>query len=345
MNVTVTECRREDTALIEDWALIRAETDAEIAPEDPPIPTQELAAEFLIPRERARYLAWVAHVDGEPAGEVVLYLEDGEENTHLATVEWCSVRPRFRRLGVARALIRTALERATSENRTQAHLWYSPQLPGEAEAWFTRLGLTRGTVERCSRLGIASLDRDLMRRWVNDAATTAAGYRMVQFVNRCPEEYLSAYLDATDAMLDAPVDDLDYTIERTTAEELRQREQRWQAQNRVVVTSLVIAPDGSGAGFSELFVNGFRPQIGQQGDTGVAREHRGKRIGRWVKGANILLALEQHPELAVVETYNAESNPWMLDINVAMGFAPHISYVAHQGDVAVALNGLAAVPA
>lgn len=34
-----------------------------------------------------------------------------------------------------------------------------------------------------------------------------------------------------------------------------------------------------------------------------------------------------------METYNAESNPCMRDINVAMGFRPHVGYQALQGDV------------
>ena len=49
---------------------------------------------------------------------------------------------------------------------------------------------------------------------------------------------------------------------------------------------------------------------------------------------NLRLALDTEPRVRVVETYNAESNPWMLDINVAMGFRPHIGYQAFQGDIA-----------
>ena len=40
------------------------------------------------------------------------------------------------------------------------------------------------------------------------------------------------------------------------------------------------------------------------------------------------------PTLRSVYTYNAASNRWMLDINVAMGFRPYRTFVVHQGATA-----------
>ena len=42
----------------------------------------------------------------------------------------------------------------------------------------------------------------------------------------------------------------------------------------------------------------------------------------------------------MIETWNAQSNPWMLDINVAMGFRPHAMWRGYQGDLAAAREAL-----
>jgi hypothetical protein len=87
-------------------------------------------------------------------------------------------------------------------------------------------------------------------------------------------------------------------------------------------------------------VSRLRPEIAQQADTGVVGVHRGHRLGRWLKAETLRLALAREPRIAVVETYNAEENPYMLAINVDMGFRPHHVYGCYQGSVA---GGLAAL--
>ena len=58
-------------------------------------------------------------------------------------------------------------------------------------------------------------------------------------------------------------------------------------------------------------------------------------VGRevWLKAENLRWAQELAPGFEVIETWNAQSNPWMLDINVAMGFRPHVIWRGFQGDL------------
>ena len=84
----------------------------------------------------------------------------------------------------------------------------------------------------------------------------------------------------------------------------------------------------------------LRPSLGRQGDTGVVAAHRGHGLGRWLKAENLRRALDHQPGIEVVETYNAESNPHMLAINVDMGFRPHRTYGMWQGPVADAAEAL-----
>jgi mycothiol synthase len=84
----------------------------------------------------------------------------------------------------------------------------------------------------------------------------------------------------------------------------------------------------------------LRPSVGRQGDTGVVEAHRGHGLGRWLKAENLRRALAHQPGIDVIETYNAESNPYMLAINVDMGFRPHRTYGTWQGPVAAAAEVL-----
>ena len=159
------------------------------------------------------------------------------------------------------------------------------------------------------------------------------GYRLVGWVGMCPDEWAEPLADALAAMVDAPLDDLDWDPQPLTPEQVRDRLRSFDREGFDVVTTLALAPDGAAAGVSELMASRLRPSVGRQGDTGVVAAHRGHGLGRWLKAENLRRALDHQPGIEVVETYNAESNPHMLAINVDMGFRapPHLRHVAGLG--------------
>ncbi|MGC5222498.1 hypothetical protein ACPW96_07830 [Micromonospora sp. DT81.3] len=77
-----------------------------------------------------------------------------------------------------------------------------------------------------------------------------------------------------------------------------------------------------------LTVDTSTPALTHRNDTPVLREHRGHRLGLLVKCETLLRWLEVVPGAERIETFNAEENRPMLDINEAMGFAP----VLHAGE-------------
>lgn len=342
--IEVHELRADRPDLLEALATVREETDREVNPDDPPAPVAELAGELFYRSAVVERRGWLATLDGEPAGELTVSSDRSPENRHLFDVEWLATRPGMRRQGVADALLRTALTWAAGDGRTSFVLWV-PTIPdGAGAAYAERCGLAVAQVERCSRLRIADLDHALVEGWCAEGRARTDGYRLVQFVGPAPDEHLEAVAAAHQAMEDMPTDDLDWTIPTMTPEKLRSRDEAWAEAGWVYVSTLALAPDGSAAGLSELGIMTHRPQIAAQGDTGVRAEHRGRGLGRWLKAENLLQALTFEPRIEVVQTYNAETNPWMLDINVAMGFRPHVGYEAFQGQVADArrvLDGVA----
>jgi mycothiol synthase len=106
-----------------------------------------------------------------------------------------------------------------------------------------------------------------------------------------------------------------------TAEQIRQREEMSiRRGHRLWAVCARHDPSGELVGFTEIFLNAHRPWLAEQDNTGVDPIHRDKGLGRWIKAVNARRLLDQHPEVRIVETWNADVNAPMLAINDAMGF-------------------------
>jgi GNAT superfamily N-acetyltransferase len=160
---------------------------------------------------------------------------------------------------------------------------------------------------------------------VLDAEVTGADladYRLVTWWDRCPDEHLEDRALLRQRMsTDAPQGDM--VLEEEVWDGARVRESEQVAADRgatVVETCALHVPSGRLAAFTVLEMPADRRQAFQE-DTLVLREHRGHRLGMWVKAAN-LRAMASRFEVRRVVTYNAVENAPMLRVNRAMGFRP-----------------------
>ncbi|HEX4902063.1 MAG TPA: GNAT family N-acetyltransferase [Acidimicrobiales bacterium] len=320
--------------LLDVLVAVRAVTDQELNPGDPPPSAAELAGDLFAGWTRERRQAWVATLDGDPVGELTFRIDDAEENRHRVDAEWLAVVPRARRRGVADALLRAGLDVAGAEGRTSVTFGVPATLDGAGVAYAARLGATKRMEERCSRLRVCDIPWDVVHRWRDEGRTRTDGYRLVQWIGRVPDEHLDLMVAVQRAMEDMPTDELDWSIPTMGEDDVRSFDEAAEARGLVPIATAAVSPTGEPAAFSVLFASRHRPVLGWQGDTGVLAEHRGHGLGRWLKAENLEHALGTEPRIEVVETYNAESNPWMLEINVAMGFRPHVGYEAWQAEVA-----------
>jgi GNAT superfamily N-acetyltransferase len=315
---------------------------ADIAARDPgdPLPGhREVAGQlFGLPADRKR-LVYGARLGGEPAGMAcATAMSEAGDELQLAEVDVLVI-PSQRRKGVATALIAEVVPALVELGQTSilaypcADLWSE-----EGFALCEKYGLVRRQDERCSRARVADIDDNLMTSWIAEAATKAAGYRLEQWEGPCPEHLLPQWCAALAGMEDIPLDDIEYNPFTRSVDQQREAELALAARGFVSYCTMAVSATGEAAGMSELQLHPERPQIAHQSDTAVLRAHRGHGLGKWMKAANYRFARAAQPELDVIETENAQSNPWMLDINIAMGFRPHHVYVAHQAPIATALR-------
>ncbi len=345
MVIEVREVTADRRDTIDALTAVRAVTEAELNPGDPNPPAAEVMGELLDRSIRGYHRGFVALVDGEPAGEMDVEFELSDDNRHIGSLNWLATLPAHRGRGVAGALLRTGLEVLADDHRTSL-LAFVPRpashagMSKVAAAWAESLGLAFCLEERASRLRISDLDVDAVAAWSLEGSGRTDGYRIVQFHGAVPDEHMAALVDAQAAMADAPIDDMEWTPPIEDEAYIRSTDEARRRRGLTTYRTLAYAPDGSGAAISELHVNEHRRTLAWQGDTGVGRPHRGHGLGRWIKAENLRFVLEHRPEIEVIETHNAESNPWMLDINVAMGFRPHLNWLAYQGDLVTARERL-----
>src|SRR5581483_4785116 len=146
------------------------------------------------------------------------------------------------------------------------------------------------------------------------------GFRLVTWLGRVPDEHLDAYVRARGAMDDAPAPD-EFDFPSATAEKVRASEESLRQRAREMRLTVAMADDGEVAAFTELRVS-RGSTLGFTDDTGTVAAHRGKGLARAVKVESLRRLRDDHPEVEVVSTSNAEETAAMRHLNESVGFRP-----------------------
>jgi GNAT superfamily N-acetyltransferase len=148
------------------------------------------------------------------------------------------------------------------------------------------------------------------------------GFRLVTWFGRVPEEHLAAYVVARAAMDDAPAPEgMDYPT--WTAEKVRAVEESLARREREMRLTVAVADDGRIGAFTDLRVSSGST-LGFTDDTGTVAAQRGKGLARAVKIESLRRLRDDHPEIEVVTTSNAEENAVMRHLNESVGFRPTV---------------------
>ncbi len=293
-----------------------------------PGPAELLA--LLQPNLRERFIGLTATIDGQLVGWALLWLPLLEATTMLE-VAWLvdADLPPAQRAATASALIDAIVGVSEAEGRPWIILEV-PCTPGrlvpasgvggadpddpDAAALLAR-GFSLRQVYRYQVADLAALS-DLDARL---AAASGPGYRLVSWTGRVPAEHREAFCALVSLMAtEAPSGGVEFEPERWDDARLSDFEDTVERTGRIFVGGLAFTDAGEPAGYTELFATARG--VAHQGDTLVAPAHRGRRVARRLKLANLVRLRAEFPEVRWVTTDNAEENAAMLAINEAIGF-------------------------
>jgi GNAT superfamily N-acetyltransferase len=239
------------------------------------------------------------------------------DNLASANVEG-RVLPDRRRRGLGRELLEHAIDVVRSAGRTRIFLeahWLQDGSEGPSFPLLRSVG-AKPVLDDWRRV------LDLSAFPVGSPTSVPPGYRVEQWVDRAPDSVVDglAYL-LHRMVLDAPMGDMAYEAERWDAERYRSSEESAIRRHRSRFTTVVVHEESEEvAGMTEVAVNLSRPTVGYQWNTIVDPRHRGKKLGMVLKSWNHRAVVDAVPQLAWVNTWNATSNSFMIDVNEALGF-------------------------
>ncbi len=285
----------------------------------------EFAAVFQKPDPGEEFYLVGGWDDGRLVGSATLWLPM-LDNLDKAWVD-VQVDPAHRRRGHGRALLEEVLTRADAEGRTPMIETKVPfaSLEDHGHRRFAeRAGFTFANVEMVRHLELPVPGVEIAE-WEQEAAEKAGGYTIETHVDDVPEHLLPSYLTLLGQLaVDAPTGEVDFEEEQMTPERFRANQESLKAAGRTIYETLAVTDDGTGlvAAHSTMSVPALPKTDVSQWGTFVHREHRGHRLGLAIKAANLRVVQRTHPEMRRIVTQNAETNDWMVAINVRMGFEP-----------------------
>ena len=310
---------------------------AEELPDDPPMPFERRAADWRSTRSDLSIPRWILRVDGEIVASAVgwMNLEQDLDNGF----GWIYVRPADRGRGHARRLAGALFDRLQEEGRRRFVTYVTDGFP--AEELVKRAGLRPVYREKRSRLVVDRVDMDMMRRWIERASERAADYRLVELRAPFPDEVLEKYCDLLFQMNTAPMEDFEREDELITPEIWREQEKlNAEASYDFLTFVAVHTPTGDVVGSTSVLTDELYPEQAWQWETVVHPDHRNKGLGRLLKASMLERIAAQCPRVERIDTWNAGSNEPMLNINLAMGYAPILVTNTYQGDLTSAREKL-----
>lgn len=293
--------------------------------------------------QRSEHL--VARHAGEAVGYLALALPQ-QNNLDNATLELV-VHPAHRRRGIGTQLYRWAQQRLRQLGRKRLiGLTVAPlagpagrnrpaEPTGPGSGFAAALGATAALTDLRSLLDLADPAGEHARAELAQLVDRAsADYRLVTWRDRTPPELLSdaAYL-AGRVGTDAPSGELAREPDRVDLARVRQNEDGLTAsRTHTYLAGAVHRASGRMVGLTMLARQHTVRDHGSQWITIVDPDHRGHRLGWFVKLGNLQHIRTHEPELRLISTWNAESNHHMIRINRAMGFRPVDQWINWQAE-------------
>lgn len=272
---------------------------------------------------RIRHHHLITDADEKPAAFLELaYPDDGTRPSLLRTS--IEVLPEHRRRGLGSSLLRIAADTARELGREMLNGSIADTVPA-GRAFADTTGASPTLDFHLNTVRVSDLDLDLLHSWVEAGPGRAPGYSVMIVDGMYPDELLDGMAH------------LYLVLERDMPHPENWEPRTWNAgfvretignylQGTELITAIAIDESGTPVGMSQLGRRHTEHTTWFVTTTMVDPAHRGHALGKWVKAAACLAAIEEWPGAVWMETGNAFTNEAMLGINHAMGFIHELTW-------------------
>ncbi|MFA1543175.1 GNAT family N-acetyltransferase [Actinomadura monticuli] len=288
-----------------------------------PAPDPEGTARLLLGAEPgARQRLWAVADGGRLVAVAALRLS-GEPGTDRPGEIDVQVHPVHRRRGLGRRLLAAAAEGLRADGRSSVIaqvLAGTPAVPFLESQGFECVLTLRGMLLR--------LDEVPPERVARLLAEAPAGYDLVRWRGVVPDEHAAALARAKHAMADLA----EYEGAPWDAHRVREMAEVVAKRGDALYTVAALH-GGTIAGFTEIVVPHDSAGRAAQYDTAVVPEHRGRRVGIWVKAAMLAWLADECPGVRDIETDNSGDNAHMIAVNEELGFRTERESLEYQARI------------
>jgi len=272
------------------------------------------------PTERGE--AWAAYDGGTMVGGASLWLPLLDNLTKC----WgkVGVDPDHRRRGIGAALIAQIVTRVEEEGRTTMVTESAYPLHRRQDHPYRRFAEANGftvAIDEILRVLPLPVDPAMLQTLAIQAAPHHTAYPIESFVNDLPDRLLASYCALRNQLgVDAPTGDVDFEPESMTPQLWLERIAEEKQLGRTRFTTVAIDETGNVVAYTDLILPPPPSRDVWQWGTLVHRNQRGHRLGMAVKARNLEQLMAADSGRVRVLTCNAETNHYMVDINVRLGF-------------------------
>lgn len=183
-----------------------------------------------------------------------------------------------------------------------------------------------GGIQTCKfsgmRLELKNVDWKMVDQWLEIPSKNDTGWS-VETHTKVTDQFITDVLDLSFAIHN----DLININHNDTKILMEAEEKGWRDSGKYLekfmkhyYCLLVKDSDGKTIGYTEAGIGHEDNTKLSQYVTGVAKEHRGKGVGKYLKALMLDLVRTKHPEVTYITTGNNDMNAPMLDINTKLGF-------------------------
>lgn len=290
--------------------------------------------EFRVFAESPGYLRrrWVARDEqGHPFALANTGYSDDGSSPEILRAQVAVVAEKRRR-GLGSSLLALAAEQATEMGRRRLSGAVFDTTPG-AMAFARSVGSELTMEFQVNTLRLENLDLGLMQTWLESGPVRASGYTLRIIEGLLPQEFLPGMAHLYHVLeRDMPTPE-SWEPREWTAELVGEMQAHFGRGSESLSALTIHEDSGELAGMSQLVRRRSDPTTWHVTTTMVDPSHRGHALGKWVKAAVALEAMNTWPDGKWMETGNAHTNEAMLGINREMGFEHEYTMSDVEADV------------